>query len=158
MKKAFTLIELLVVVLIIGILSAIALPQYTIAVEKSRVAEALINGKALLEAQELYKLANGNYNGTSFDVLDFEISGCTKNASNDGVCYTKYFIYRVEDGDFVDIYRKKSPTSTTLTDSLYQLWLGSNDYDGSKRCIPYDEELGVKVCKSLQSQGFELEN
>ena len=55
----FTLIELLVVVLIIGILSAVALPQYQKAVEKSRAAEALTNLRAIVNAVQLSKMANG---------------------------------------------------------------------------------------------------
>lgn len=57
-NKGFTLIELLVVVLIIGILSAVALPQYQRTVEKSRTAEAWINLHALSTAAQEYCLAN----------------------------------------------------------------------------------------------------
>ena len=56
MKKAFTLIELLVVVLIIGILSAIALPQYTKAVEKAKLAEALTTLGSLRKAIDVAKM------------------------------------------------------------------------------------------------------
>ena len=60
-KKAFTLIELLIVVLIIGILAAIALPQYQKAVEKTRLTQNIVNVRALYDALELYRLENGSY-------------------------------------------------------------------------------------------------
>ena len=60
-KGGFTLIELLVVVLIIGILSSIALPQYTKAVEKSRSAEAMTYAADWVNAQAIFKMANGKY-------------------------------------------------------------------------------------------------
>ena len=71
-KRGFTLIELLVVVLIIGVLTAIALPQYEKAVEKSKASQALTLLRALVSAQEEYYLANGTY-ATSFDDLSVQI-------------------------------------------------------------------------------------
>ena len=60
-KKGFTLIEVLVVVLIIGILTSIALPQYTKSVEKSRAMKAVSALKDILTAQQAYYTTYGKY-------------------------------------------------------------------------------------------------
>ncbi len=61
MKKGFTLIELLVVVLIIGVLSAIAIPMYQGAVDKSHWSTMLPGAKAIKDAEEAIKMSNGEY-------------------------------------------------------------------------------------------------
>ncbi len=71
--KAFTLIELLVVVLIIGILAAVAVPQYQKTVWKSRAAQLYTDARALHEAQQAYYMANSAY-ATTFDELAVEPS------------------------------------------------------------------------------------
>ncbi len=91
----FTLIELLVVVLIIGILAAVALPQYEKAVEKSRAAQAFALAKSIHEAQEAFKMASGDYT-RSFEDLDIDIPTVAGQPNTCGLAaneirYTKDF-------------------------------------------------------------------
>ncbi|MBO7237859.1 MAG: prepilin-type N-terminal cleavage/methylation domain-containing protein [Elusimicrobiaceae bacterium] len=79
-KKAFTLIELLVVVLIIGILAAIALPQYQKAVMRSRYATLKNLTRSIAEAEEIYYLANNKYS-LDFAELDVQMPGGKLNTS-----------------------------------------------------------------------------
>ena len=156
MKKAFTLIELLVVVLIIGILAAIALPQYRVAQMKARITEILIIGKAIKDAQEAYYLANNEYS-QDFSNLDIGFptvtysSGltlCVKNCGYNGV-------YR--------IYKEASNGGTYITWShqgqafelpAFFIGLSHSSVDADKRicCASRDganvSKLRRQVCKS----------
>ncbi len=71
MKAGFTLIELLVVGLMIGILSAVALPQYQKAVAKTRYKQLQIMARSIANAQEIFYLANQEY-ATTFEQLGFD--------------------------------------------------------------------------------------
>jgi prepilin-type N-terminal cleavage/methylation domain-containing protein len=98
-KAGFTLIELLVVVLIIGILAAIALPQYQKAVEKSKITQAIILLKSLRDAQERYFYAIGKFTVNLLD-LDIETPGIF--IDNENHSYNRFVVkdlyFQLENG------------------------------------------------------------
>lgn len=149
MKKAFTLIELLVVVLIIGILASIALPQYQKTVEKSRLAEALINAKVIGDAFSLYVLENGR--PTTNSGIDFKDMGAAVQLTGgtwDGTNYkTKYFEYHgmgcLQINCAAEIIRIPN----------YEYTLVVDDVNGNA-CYTQQTDLGRYICKSIESQGW----
>ncbi len=97
-RKGFTLLELLVVVLLIGILGAIALPQYFNVLERQRAMEAMGILSAVEKAQVRYYAINDEY-ATDFSNIDFDLR-TNKDASAENITgssfQTDYFTYKLE--------------------------------------------------------------
>lgn len=149
-KRGFTLIELLVVVLIIGILSAVALPQYQVAVEKARLARVMSNVKTIKNSAELYYLANGKYED-DLRVMDIGgISGCTTKTGGQIHCSDEWYDWKYTNTD-----AGWAAIGHTMPYGKYRTgFLIYGDYNsqspGTYECwAKTSDPVAVRVCKSF---------
>ena len=168
--KGFTLIELLVVVLIIGILAAVALPQYEKAVEKARIATAIPVLSSIKTEMDLFLLENGfppsghevfflvmgNWelgNNQTANIADIQKSlDCSDNFCKD----TNFYYDAFCGGGACDVTAYRS----------LDAYDGEGDYQISMQRTPSDnkwtyycnyyDDSGERACNTLKGQGYEI--
>ena len=174
-KKGFTLLELLVVVVIIGILAAIALPQYRKAVAKAELAQLLNVVKSFTTSLRGYYLTNNTFpqtwvNGKNgINLLDISIEDentkCEITSSEETstylMCHNKNFCVWVYISNYgskasIDQIGSNSVQENTALSYAVKDFFGEslrkcyNSSDGSLTC----NYLGVKNCFTCSGKKY----
>ena len=151
-KSGFTLIELLVVVLIIGILAAVALPQYQKAVVKSRLAAVRPILASIKQAEEAYYLANNEYTD---DITKLDLDHACKQFYIDAFKCDNFFVTDPLHYDEKNLRTLYCPDALTWDDCRstqdfsYTVWFENSTKPNQIECEGYTQ-LGREICKSIE--------
>lgn len=140
----FTLIELLVVVLIIGILAAVALPKYELAVEKARMTEALTIMKKMADNMDICYMGGGETECSEMASEGFE----NIKAGNGGEIKSDYFSLGPYYGPSIAAVRDTNDYILLLLTSTALNTAPNRFNKGDRVCIPQTDK-GTKICKAI---------
>ena len=153
--KGFTLIEILVVVLIIGILAAIAVPQYQKAIMKSQLSEAMLMVKNIKNQQELFYLQNGRYAQNCVE-LNVELpSGAVERNGNYFLNKEDYYVfYHCNNNPTISVSLRDEISSFSFLVSIeiffdHDLPDTYKDYAGKMFCHSNFKDRWLDLCKNL---------
>ncbi len=145
-NTGFTLIELLVVVLIIGILSAVALPQYQAAVDKAQYSTVLPTLLAVKRQQELYYLTNGTYADNWGDLDLSELPHCRLIQPTVAICSELRVVLHAGQGKAYHLVESELKNGGAI-----QQFFDRNEADGRsnwRRCGG-DNPRSERLCRTL---------
>ena len=132
----FTLIELLVVVLIIGILAAVALPQYEQAVLKSRASQLYVFAKHFKDLCALDLLAGGSCESLEDMGWGYEMKNLQKFGNMEDF----------KSADYAIQHEKKSFTASMKNRNRFYFYVS---YPSVYCMATESDEVAQRVCQSL---------